>query len=214
MRDMVRDHLRTRGYAVDAVASGSEALSAVDGHGYDAVILDLGLPDMDGMDVLRALRQREPGAPPTLILTARGALEDRLGGLDAGADDYVAKPFALPELEARLRAVLRRPGARRPSLLACGDLAFDPASRDATVGGLPLALTRGEAALLEELLVAGGHVVVRDRLEERIYDGGAEVTFNAIEATVSRLRRKLAGASARIETIRGIGYRLTDGGAP
>ena len=214
MRDMVRDHLRTRGYAVDAVASGSEALSAVDGHGYDAVILDLGLPDMDGMDVLRALRQREPGAPPTLILTARSALEDRLGGLDAGADDYVAKPFALPELEARLRAVLRRPGARRPSLLACGDLAFDPASRDATVGGLPLALTRGEAALLEELLVAGGHVVVRDRLEERIYDGGAEVTFNAIEATVSRLRRKLAGASARIETIRGIGYRLTDGGAP
>lgn len=214
MRDMVRDHLRTRGFAVDAVTSGGEALSAVGGHGYDAVILDLGLPDMDGMEVLRALRRREPEGPPALILTARNALEDRLGGLDAGADDYLAKPFALPELEARLRAVLRRPGARRPSRLCCGDLAFDPGSRDATVAGVPLALTRREAALLEELLVAQGRVVVRDLLEERIYDRDAEVTFNALEATVSRLRRKLSAATARVETIRGIGYRLVERGLP
>ncbi len=214
MREMVCDHLRKRGYAVDPVAKGGDALAAVATHDYDAVILDLGLPDMDGMDVLRALHGRPVGGLPALILTARDRLEDRIDGLNAGADDYLPKPFALPELEARLRAILRRPGARRSSTLRCGTLAFDPASYTATISDRPFSLTRREAAVLEELLIAAGAVVVRDLLGERLYDSTEDVSANAIEAIVSRLRRKLAAlaATVRIETVRGIGYRLVEGG--
>ena len=214
MREMVCDHLRKQGYAIDPVAKGGDALAAVALHAYDAVILDLGLPDMDGMDVLRALQARPAGGLPALVLTARDRLEDRIDGLNAGADDYLLKPFALPELEARIRAILRRPGARRPSVLRCGTLAFDPASRDATIAGEPFNLTRREAAVLEELLIAASRIVVRDLLGERLYDSAEEVSVNAIEAIVSRLRRKLAASAAavRIETVRGIGYRLVDGG--
>ncbi len=216
MREMVSDHLRKRGYAVDVVAKGGDGLAAVASHGYDAVILDLGLPDMDGMDVLRALQERPSGALPALVLTARDRLEDRLDGLNAGADDYLPKPFALPELEARLRAILRRPGCRRSSVLQCGTLAFDPASRNATIGGMPVGLTRREAAALEELLIAASRIVVRDILTERLYDSAEEISANAIEAIISRLRRKLASfaATVRIETVRGIGYRLVEGGLP
>ena len=113
MREMVSEHLRKGGYAVDAVAKGGDALAAVAAHGYDAVILDLGLPDMDGMDVLRSLRGRPTEGLPALVLTARNKLEDRIDGLDAGADDFMQKPFELSELDARLRAILRRPGVRR-----------------------------------------------------------------------------------------------------
>jgi DNA-binding response OmpR family regulator len=215
MREMVSDHLTERGYAVDAVPRGDEALAAVTVTGYDAVILDLGLPDMDGLDVLRALN-RTTGAPPARILTARGRIDDRVNGLDAGADDYVLKPFALVELEARLRAVLRRPGPRRATVLHCGDLAFDSSAQDAAVAGRPLKLTRREAAMLQQLMVAAGRILVRDVLEERLYAAGREVSANALEATMSRLRRKLqaAGTSATVETVRGIGYRLTCEAAP
>jgi len=213
MRDAIADHLRTCGFAVDPVQRGEDALSAAAVATYDAVILDLGLPDMDGVDVLRQLRRSRGADTPALILTARDAIEDRVGGLDAGADDYILKPFDLIELEARLRAVLRRPGARRDAIYSYGDLTFDPASRAATVADIDLDLTRREASVLEELIRAAGRIVVKDALEERVYGFDDDVSGNALEASVSRLRRKLLAAKSvvRIEVARGIGYRLQPG---
>ncbi len=213
MRELIAGHLRGRGLAVDAVERGDEALAAMAVAGYDAVILDLGLPDMDGMEVLRRLRgSRQPGLP-ALILTARDSIEARVGGLDAGADDYILKPFELTELEARLRAVLRRPGLRREAVHRHGDLAFDPASRTAAVNGTRLDLTRREASVLEELIRAAGRIIVKDALEDRLYGFDDDVSGNALEASVSRLRRKLAaaGSGTGIEATRGIGYRLSVG---
>ena len=210
MRDMVESHLRERGYAVDAVGSGEMAMAAAAVAVYDAVILDLGLPDMDGMEMLRRLRRELRPDLPALIVTARDSLEARVDGLDAGADDYILKPFDLAELEARLRAVLRRPGARREPSYEFGDLRFDPASRAASVRGGLLQLTRRETSLLEELIRAGGRIAVKDALEERLYGFDEEVSANALEATASRLRRKLAaaGSCVQIESARGVGYRL------
>ena len=210
MSDLIAAHLRDRGMAVDAVQRGDEALAAIAVAGYDAVILDLGLPDMDGMEVLRQLRGSRHAELPALILTARDHIEARVGGLNAGADDYILKPFDLTELEARLRAVLRRPGMRHSSIYHCGDLIFDPASRTASVNNIPLDLTRREASVLEELIRAAGRVVVKDALEDSLYGFDDDVSGNALEASVSRLRRKLAtaGSVVGIEAIRGIGYRL------
>ncbi len=216
MRELIAGHLRGRGLAVDAVERGDEALAAMAVAGYDAVILDLGLPDMDGMEVLRRLRgSRQPGLP-ALILTARDSIEARVGGLDAGADDYILKPFDLAELEARLRAVLRRPGLRREAVHRHGDLSFEPASRTAAVDGTRLDLTRREASVLEELIRAAGQIVVKDALEDRLYGFDDDVSGNALEASVSRLRRKLAtaGSATGIEATRGIGYRLKAGNGP
>lgn len=213
MREIIAGHLRGRGFAVDAVQRGEDALAATAAAGYDAVILDLGLPDMDGIEVLRRLRAGRLADLPALILTARDGIADRIGGLDAGADDYILKPFDLAELEARLRAVLRRPGARRDPPCRYGDLSFDPASRSATAADIDLDLTRREASLLDELIRAAGRIVVRDALEDRLYGFDDDVSGNALEAVVSRLRRKLAtaGSTVRIETSRGIGYRLHAG---
>lgn len=213
MRDLIADYLRSRGLTVDAVQRGDEALAATSVAGYDAVILDLGLPDMDGMEVLRHLRGGRGADPPALILTARDSVKDRVVGLDAGADDYILKPFDLAELEARLRAVLRRPGARREAVHHYGDLTFDPASRTAAVADANLDLTRREASLLEELIRAAGRIVVRDALEDRLYGFDDDVSGNALEASVSRLRRKLAaaGSAVCIEATRGVGYRLRTG---
>jgi two-component system, OmpR family, response regulator QseB len=214
MRQMIADHLAERGFAVDVVGRGEDAITAVAVASYDAVILDLGLPDLDGMDVLVAIRARTGTDIPTLILTARDAVEDRVQGLNTGADDYLVKPFDLPELEARLRAVLRRPGVRRNTTHACRDLVFDTVSREAFVGNVPLELARREAALLEELMRAAGRVVAKDVLEDRLYTFDEAASSNALEAAVSRLRKKVAaaGAAVRIETKRGIGYRLMEGG--
>jgi two-component system response regulator QseB len=213
IRDLIADQLRRRGLAVDTVRRGDEALAAADVAPYDAVILDLGLPDMDGMEVLRRLRGGRHPDLPALILTARDSIEARVGGLDAGADDYILKPFDLAELEARLRAVLRRPGARCTPVHRCGDLVFDPATRTAAVDGANLDLTRREAAVLEELIRAAGRIVVKDALEDRVYGFDDDVSGNALEASVSRLRRKLtaAGSQVGIEATRGIGYRLKPG---
>ena len=215
MREMTADYLVERGFAVEAVGSGAAALAAADIAGYDAMILDLGLPDMDGMEVLKALRQSGK-APPTLMLTARDGLPDRLRGLNSGADDYVMKPFDLAELEARLRAVLRRPGPRQGRSYALGALSFDTISREARVGDAPLDLTRREAAVLEELLRAAGKVIAKDVLEDRLYALEDAGSANALEAAVSRLRKKLAlsQAALRIETKRGIGYRLAESDRP
>lgn len=210
MREIITSHLQDRGFAVDAVQRGDEAVAAAAAIGYDAVILDLGLPDMDGMEVLRRLRGAGGADPPALILTARDRVEDRVGGLNSGADDYILKPFDLAELEARLRAVLRRPGLRRVVAHSYGDLSFDTASRIAAVAGVELDLTRRETSVLEELIRAAGRIVIKDVLEDRLYGFDDEVSGNALEAAVSRLRRKLAaaGSMVRIEVTRGIGYRL------
>ncbi len=210
LRDMMGAHLRGRGFATDAFASGGEALEAASVTSYDAVILDLGLPDLDGMEVLRRLRSDISPGLPVIVLTARDALTDRVLGLDAGADDYVNKPFDLAEFDARLRTVLRRPGPRRSPVETFGELAFDLASRMASVGTTPLVLTRRESCLLEELIRADGRTVVRDVLEDRLYGFDERVSANALEAVVSRVRRRLsvAGAACTVETIRGIGYRL------
>jgi two-component system response regulator QseB len=208
LREMIGDYLAQRGFAIDAFERGDEAVAAVAVASYDAIILDLGLPDVDGMEVLTTIRAS--GALPAVIVTARDAVDDRVRGLNGGADDYLVKPFALVELEARLRAVLRRPGRRSEVVHTCGRLTFDAAARQAAVSETVLALSRRETALLEELLRARGRVVIKDVLEERLYGFDQAVSRNALEATVSRLRRSLAeaGAQVRIETKRGIGYRL------
>ncbi len=216
---MIAAFLRERGFAVDAVGTGHQALAAVDGAPYDAVILDLGLPDIDGVDVLRALRARDAvhgSLVPALILTARDGVSHRVRGLNEGADDYILKPFDLMEFEARLRAVLRRPGVRGTSLLQFGAVRFDTGSRTVQVHDKSLDLTRREAALFEELVKKAAQIVVRDLLVERLYGLDEDVSANALEATISRVRRKLAvnKAGVRIETLRGIGYRLSLGTDP
>jgi two-component system, OmpR family, response regulator QseB len=211
MREMISDHLVERGFTVDAVGRAEDAYAALAVTSYDALVLDLGLPDTDGMQLLRAARRRS--ALPTLIVTARDALDDRTRGLNAGADDYITKPFELVELEARLRAVLRRPGVREDIILTYGALTLDTVSREVSVGGIVLDLSRREAALLEELLRAAGRIVVKDTLEDRLYALDRSVTDNALEAIVSRVRKKLTAAHAgvRIDTKRGVGYRLLAG---
>lgn len=210
LSSMIAAHLRERGLAVDLAATAQDALGATGAAHYDAMILDLGLPDMDGLDLLRQIRAGPAVDLPALILTARDSLEQRVGGLDAGADDYILKPFDVLELEARLRAVLRRPGARLHPVHSFHDLTFDTASRTASRNEAVIDLTPREAGLFEELVRAGARIVVRDALAERLYGFDEEVSGNALEATLSRLRRKLAasGSEVRIETLRGIGYRL------
>ena len=211
LRDMMAAHLRGGGFVTDAVARGDEALAAASTSAYDAVVLDLGLPDFDGIAVLRALRAGAAADVPVLVLTARDAIEDRVQGLDAGADDYLLKPFDLNEFDARLRSVLRRPGLRRTPVLELGILTFDTEAREASIRGVLLELSRRELSLLEELVRGVGRTVVRDTLEDRLYGLSDVVSGNALEAAVSRLRRHLAragGDGLAIETIRGIGYRL------
>ena len=212
MREMISDYLRSRGYAVDCAADGASALRAFFPFDYDGVVLDLGLPDIDGIDLLKRWRDASPDTP-VIILSARDQVADRVGGLDAGADDYILKPFELSELDARLRAILRRPGTRRDPVHRYGGLEFLTSSRCATIEGRLLDLTRREASVLEELMMANGNIVVKDVLEDRVYALDESVGVNALEAAVSRLRRKIAkaGSAIQVEAIRGIGYRLSGG---
>ncbi|QUD89593.1 response regulator [Phenylobacterium montanum] len=206
---MTAAYLSEKGFVVDHAGSLGEGREALDLGGYDAMVLDLGLPDGDGVGLLTA-RPRGRPPPPTLVLTARDATADRISGLNAGADDYMVKPFELDELCARLRAVLRRPGTRAASELSLGRLTFDTVSQQVSVVGVPLNLRRRELLLLEALMLARGRIVVRDVLEERLYGRDLAVTPNAVEVTASRLRRALqdAGAEVRVEVRRGIGYLL------
>jgi DNA-binding response OmpR family regulator len=208
LRRMTAAHLAERGFVVDEAGSLEQARAALAVTAYDALVLDLGLPDGEGIELLRSRPNHTP--TPALVLTARDQLEDRVEGLNAGADDYLVKPFELTELEARLRAVLRRPGRRAPVTLSLGELSFDTAAREAWVRGCSLALRRREGLLLEALLEADQRVIVRDLLEERLYGFDEPVTPNALEASVSRLRRALEEAQSGLvlETRRGIGYRL------
>lgn len=206
---LIGNGLSRHGYACDTAASleaGDDCLRVAD---YDAIVLDLGLPDGDGLAWLR--RARSAGRMvPALILTARGALGDRIAGLDAGADDYLVKPAEIDEIAARLRALLRRPGNRALTVMTSGAIAFDTASRSGTVNGRPLDLTRREGDLLELLMRRDGAVVQRAAIEEALYSFNDPVSPNAIEAVMSRLRRKLEdnGEKGRLHTVRGVGYML------
>jgi two-component system, OmpR family, response regulator QseB len=203
--------LNPRGFVCDSAYCLADADTALDCASYDAVILDLGFSDGDGMTWFKNQR-RARQLVPTLILTARGSLEDRVEGLDSGADDYVVKPIDVDELAARLRALLRRPGPRGLKQLEAGELRFDTANRAATMAGRAIELSRKEGDLLELLMRRLGMVVQRHAIEETLYSFNEPVTPNAVEATISRLRRKLDGTLSGVElvTIRGVGYMLQE----
>jgi two-component system OmpR family response regulator len=205
LADGLTRSLRQAKYAVDCVNDGSEADHVLATQSYDLVILDLGLPKLDGFDVLRRLRHR--GAKvPVLMLTARDSLQDRVRGLDLGADDYLVKPFDLPELEARVRALVRRGQSGGSAALTHGVLSLDVAGRRATLNGDPLDLSARELGVLEVLMMRNGRVVSKEQLAEQLYGWDEEVGTNAIEVYVHRLRRKLEPAGVSIRTIRGLGY--------
>ena len=197
--------LRNKGFAVNHVARGDHALLAVQTDPPDLMILDLGLPDMDGLEVLRRLRDAN-SAIPVLILTARDATSEKIAGLDLGADDYLAKPFDIDELDARLRAMSRRLGGATASILSVGDLRLNLATRELTKGDQPIDLSRREYALLRAFMENRGKVLTREALEGKLYAWGEEVASNALEVHIHHLRRKL-GADL-IKTVRGIGYSL------
>lgn len=203
LADGIVRSLRQAGYAVDQVHDGPEAL-AVDYSAFDLLILDIGLPRLSGIEVLKRLRQTGVGVP-VLILTALDGVRDRVSGLDAGADDYLAKPFALEELEARIRALTRRGQA---AVLKHGALSFDPRGRVAELNGAPLELSARETGLLEILLARAGRMVSKEQMVNLLCEWDKELTTNAIEVYVHRLRRKLEPGGVRILTVRGLGYCL------
>jgi two-component system OmpR family response regulator/two-component system response regulator QseB len=193
------------GFEVDWVKDGMAAVHAAASEPYAAMVLDLALPKLGGFDVLRRVRERG-SRMPVLILTARDALDDRVRGLDSGADDYVVKPVDLIELAARLRALIRRSRGEAAPTLRIGEVELDPAARRVAFGGKPVELKPREFALLQELMLNAGRVLTREQLEDRLYRWGEEVGSNTVEVHVHRLRRKLD--PALIRTVRGVGYLL------
>lgn len=211
LAELLAERLSARGLSADIASSIEAAEQALDAVDYDLVVLDLGLPDGDGLVWLKEKRGGGFQAP-VLVITARAGLDDRVAGLDAGADDYLTKPFELDELAARLRALLRRPGSRTSPMIRAGPLQFDAAARTAAFGDQRLDLSRREADLLELLLRRAGGVVTRSAIEDRLYRFDETFTPNAVEAIVSRLRRKLeeVGGDELLHTVRGVGYLLKD----
>jgi two-component system, OmpR family, response regulator len=207
LADGLQRSLRAAGYAVDHVANGSDADLALTTQTFDLVILDLGLPKMSGLDVLKRLRSKR-NTTPVLILTAADSVEQRVRGLDLGADDYMPKPFALTELEARIRALVRRKMGGASANITHGKLVFDQVSRTAFVGEQPLELSSREVGILEILLQRTGRLVSKEQLVEHMYEWEAEVSHNAIEVYIHRLRKKLEVAELKISTVRGLGYSL------
>lgn len=206
---LIRDGLQNQGFAVDWCDTLDKFRRLSQLVQYDLLLLDLGLPDGDGLTLIRAMRRQE-NMTPILIITARGELDDRVAGLDAGADDYLCKPFQLPELVSRCRALLRRPGASLGTILAAGNVLLDTAARALLVSGNLVDATAREINLLEHLLRRVGHVVPRSMLENSLYSMEDAVTPNALDASVSRLRKrlKIAAANVQIRTVHGIGYVL------
>jgi DNA-binding response OmpR family regulator len=198
---------RDQGLAVDHVSSGRDALEIVELEPYSAIVLDLGLPDMDGLNVLRAVRQLHLTIP-VLILTARDATSDRVAGLDRGADDYLSKPFELAELEARVRALIRRGHGGADPVLCLGKLRLDRSSGAVYLSDKLLEITRRERAVLETLIVRVGSVVPKARLAGDVFGYDDPVAPNAVEVYVARLRRKLENSGAEIVTVHGLGYLL------
>ena len=203
--DAIQAGLTEMGDAVDWVRDGVAAEQALDTAPYAAMVLDLGLPRRTGLEVLQRLRARG-GRLPVLILTARDTVEDRIRGLDAGADDYLIKPFDLGELAARLRALTRRAGGQADPVLRVAGVELDPAAHTVTFHGQPVELSAREFALLHALMRNAGRVMTRAQLEEQLYPWGEEVESNAVEVHVHRLRRKLA--ADLIQTVRGVGYLM------
>jgi two-component system OmpR family response regulator/two-component system response regulator QseB len=203
--DGIRTGLMQGGFAVDWAKDGREAELALAGEPYEAVVLDLGLPRLSGMDVLRRARGAK-NPVPILILTARDTVDDRVAGLDAGADDYLIKPFDLAELRARLRALVRRARNQVEPVLSHGTLKLDPAGRSVTMEGTAVELSAREFAILHELLLNAGRVLSKAQLEQKLYGWGEEIESNAVEVFVHHLRRKLA--PDLIRTVRGVGYMI------
>ena len=201
----VVDTMRGAGYAIDWARDGREAELSLGHDVYDLVLLDLGLPKADGIDVLNRYRRRGGGAP-VIILTARDAVESRITGLDAGADDYLVKPFDLDELAARVRALLRRRTGHASPVYSHGDLTLNPATHEATLNGEALSLVPREFSLLQALIEEPTRVFTRSELEDKLYGWGEEVGSNTIEVHVHSLRRKIG--AEQIVTVRGVGYRL------
>lgn len=209
--ELLQAAFQRAGFVVDAVGGAGAGRQMLASVAYDAIILDLGLPDGDGLELLGKIR-RERNDVPILILTARDSVEDRVSGLDGGADDYVVKPFAVTELVSRIKALLRRPGHALGMTLEAGNLAFDTVGRDVRVAATAILLRRQELAILEMLMRRVGRVVPKAVLEEKLYGMDEEPDSNAIPVHVHHLRRRLAeaGANPIIHTVRGIGYLLVE----
>ncbi|KPK47675.1 MAG: transcriptional regulator [Acidithiobacillales bacterium SM23_46] len=210
LRGQLQSALRDAGYAIDTASDGEEALHLGKANPYDLVVLDLGLPKRDGVEVLRAWRAAERRFP-VLILTARGRWQDKVEGLDAGADDYLVKPFQMEELLARTKALLRRAAGLAQPVIRCGPIALDTARQSVTLDGAALELTGYEYRLVEYLILHAGKVVSKTELTEHIYDQDFDRDSNVIEVFIGRLRRKLDPDNrlTPIETLRGRGYRFT-----
>jgi len=207
LADGLTRSLRQSGYVTDCVSNGQEADNALSAQDFDLLILDLDLPKMSGLDVLRRLRSRDSRIP-VLILTAGDSVEQRVKALDLGADDYMAKPFALSELEARVRALTRRGAGGGPTIIKHGPLSFDQVGRIAYLHEHMLDLSARELGLLEVLLQRSGRLVSKDQLVDHLCEWGEEVSNNAIEVYVHRLRKKIETEGVRIATVRGLGYCL------
>jgi DNA-binding response OmpR family regulator len=205
LRDGLHQALTVQGFAVNAVGRGEQALSVVRSGDCDCLILDLGLPDMDGLSVLKQLRQKWPRLP-VLILTARDSLDDRISGLDLGADDYLVKPFAAAELFARLRVIERRLGTAATHLVRIAGVELDTSAMQLNINGQQTGLSRREYVLLKELMESAGRVKTREQLEASLYSWGEEVASNALEVHISNLRKKLPADFIR--TVRGVGYSI------
>jgi two-component system OmpR family response regulator len=213
LREIMLRRLREEGYAADGSGLGEEAAELAAATAYDAILLDLRLPDIDGVELCARLRRRGCRSP-VLILTARDAVADRVAGLDAGADDYLTKPFDFDELFARLRALTRRPTGERPAVLRVGDLLLDPAARLVSRAGAPIELTVKEFALLEYLMRNRHAALTREQLIDAVWDGSYRGESNIVEVYVGRLREKIDRpfGAASLATVRGIGYRIVDEG--
>lgn len=198
--------LKDASYAVDWVRDGEAALAALATQPYDVVLLDLGLPKRDGLEVLRSIRSRD-NPVAVLVVTARDAVQDRIAGLDAGADDYVLKPFEMSELLARMRAVARRKGGQATPMLSNGLLTLDPATREVHTGDETIRLSAREFSLLQALMIRPGAILSRAELEDRLYGWGDEVESNAVEFLIHALRKKLGNAA--IKNVRGVGWLVS-----
>ncbi|MEI6116665.1 MAG: response regulator transcription factor [Burkholderiales bacterium] len=203
----LQEFLSDQGYATDWLADGERALAALATHAYDMLVLDINLPGIDGLQVLAATRERGLEMP-VLLLTARDGLQDRIAGLDAGADDYLTKPFELAELAARVRAVARRHQGHAKSLIEFGRLCFDTAHREVRLNGQRIALSVRELSVLEMLMSRAGKVVTKQQIVKGLSALDADFSENAVEVYIYRLRRRLEGTGTSIQTLRGFGYTL------
>lgn len=209
LADAVSVALRKSGFLVEVAENGTAADNLLEMTEYDALILDLGLPEMDGLEVLKRLRGRRK-ATPVMVVTARDEAEDIIGALDVGADDYITKPFRLPVLEARLRALLRRAQWDSNNEITFAGLRYDIMSRRAFAGDEALTLSAKEVGILELLMRRAGRIVSKEQIARDVYDGAWDLNYNTIEVAVHRLRKKLEAAGLTVKTIRGLGYTLSE----